>query len=121
MPQDLGTAVGHASPAANTLAVTSPCAESPGASTSDDHRAIEVEPLLISPSSPICVAAGDDADDIAESENGPPDGLFSGASQQWPSQQESPVDLVTQVDAVTQAEPAVPNPATPTEISPSLG
>ena len=40
-----------------------------------------------------------------ESTGGPPAGLFSGSSQQWPNPVESPIDLVTQADPAGESAP----------------
>ena len=85
------------------------------AETSDDHRAIEVEetphatpPLMpsLNELSAIISSSGEppepanlDREASPESENDPPDGLFSGPSQKWSSPRESPIDLTTQDDA----------------------
>ena len=88
--------------------------QSSEAETSDDHRAIEVEdsshatpPDMLSPNelATIISSSGEPAEAAPgageaspESEAGPPDGLFSGPSQKWPSPVDSPTDLLTQAD-----------------------
>ena len=85
------------------------------AETSDDHRAVEVEePSHATPASMLTlnelstiISSSGEPSELAtgegeaspDSENGPPDGLFSGPSQKWSSPEESPIDLTSQDDA----------------------